>query len=154
MSKSTALLLVGLSVLAILFGYNYFFQPFSYLFTQDQLVLDQEQDPQPSEDPANLIISNLSDRQKINQLIALPVNLDKFSAPEQEEYRPWLNSNFPGFITIFGDRVSKVQVNILQSVINQTDIPVWLAVDHEGGSANDYRERVLVSLTVGKIFVI
>lgn len=137
MNRSTIIFITILSAVAVLLGYNYFFQPFS-------------RTEEPDSTQVNVIVekvinspdSNLSTEQKITQLIALPVTLTRDElASDSGSLDPsleWIRDNQPGFVTIFGEKISTQSAQINIKLINQEydsfgRYPL-IAVDHEGGS--------------------
>ena len=137
------LLILFLTFLAVVLGYNYFYRPFADLAYEINQSLSPS--PSPTVSPSSLELSQVeswSPRQKILQLIAVPLTLADEKSPTSASpsskvatTMSWITTQNPGVITIFGDNIAAAQVTELSSHLkNATQLQPALAVDHEGGS--------------------
>lgn len=152
MKKSTLGLVIILTLLAILLGWNYFKHPFA---TSNQAAVTTTPAPdttaQPVAGSSNLATSD----QKIAALIAYPVVIPNLESTDHTATRSatvaaavtggdtflqdlaWIGQHHPGVITLFG---SKISTSSAQTAIAQIkaqyppDQPPLFAVDHEGGT--------------------
>ena len=119
--------IILLAFTAILLGYNYFTRPFEVKEiekndTTIQEVVDVKKTKQE-------IFTDLSSREKILQMVALPVVVtEELEVPSTKN----------GFFTLFGDEIS---INLAKDTINNLkqknqihELTPFIAVDHEGGS--------------------
>lgn len=119
--------IILLAFTAILLGYNYFARPFEVKElekndTTIQEVVDVKKTKQE-------IFTDLSPREKILQMVALPVVVtEELEVPETKN----------GFFTLFGDEISmdlaKDTINNLKQKNQIHELTPFIAVDHEGGS--------------------
>lgn len=127
----TYLLMFFLLILAVLSGYNYFYQPFADL---SPVVNDQTQltetvtEPQVEVNTVDLVFSSLSPESKIALLLAQPADLSsglEFSSLDT------------GYITIFGSDLDKERVSFFINQLKQqrssSQLKLGVLVDHEGG---------------------
>jgi beta-N-acetylhexosaminidase len=90
----------------------------------------------------------LTAREQVAQLLALPItvtsNVGGLSALNSSEELPtissdidWISDHQPGFVTLFGRNISTesatLQVSQIREVSPASGLPIWIAVDHEGG---------------------
>lgn len=135
-NTSTKAFILFLTAMVVLLAFNFFKKPFAKNFVQtetDNLVPT----PTPLPDQSLLLWETMDAKQKILQLIALPVVLDK-NNDNTSELASWLAKHPVGIITLFGN---KLDASLAQQAISQlratyqANIPQPLiAVDHEGGS--------------------
>lgn len=131
-NKSTATFIVVLGLIALVLGYNYFARPFSKLAERKATNNAVAASPAPSQNQTTKQIDELTDAQKITQLIAAPYNVASDSAR-----LAWITTNQPGFVTLFGQKIDASMAADAVTEIKQTRslaTPVWIAVDHEGGT--------------------
>ena len=158
MTNSTRILVIVLSILVVLTGFNYFFQPFAKF--QTNLVANQQESanstdtsspqisPVTTQDRVETYIKDLSLKQKIAQLMALPVSLNSgvsttvatASAESDlnlEEQLAIIAQYKPGFVILFGQQLDFKSVSGVISRIKGVypqDYPApVIMVDHEGG---------------------
>lgn len=158
MTNSTRILVIVLSILVVLTGFNYFFQPFAKF--QTNLITNRQESanstdadstqisPVVSQDKVETYLKNLSLKQKVAQLLVLPITLNSSvsAAVATASAEPNLNLKEqldvideykPGFIILFGQQLDFKSVS---GVINQIKglypqdypAPVFM-IDHEGG---------------------
>jgi len=144
MRRNTVITILILMCLAGLLGYNYIFEPFAA--TQSDSAASQISElpstPEPLsiEEQAAQLVASMSARQKVEQMVAVPLEITN-SAPGQSQQGSTF-SGTPGFATIFGSQLNAssaaAQIQDWQSrhqlMINDTTIPLAIAVDHEGGT--------------------
>lgn len=148
----TRLLIVILTVIAALFAYLYFKNAGTYQEPPQSGVLAENT-------PAPIPIIELTPRQKVAQLLAVPLLLpddlparDNPVEPEQSEATPagntnpeptlsrwqWLVAQQPGIIIYYGQSISQQEASAAQQALRsnfqQAPYQPLLAVDHEGGS--------------------
>lgn len=141
------LLIVCLALLAAFLAYNYFKQPFLKYFPE-QLIDDPVDLPEEQEQ--ELSFADLSAREKISQMLMLPLvieheissedsNADSTNNDinlEENETLKLLIEHKPGFIIYFGEDISYAAAKKYQSFLldhfESKFLPL-LAVDHEGG---------------------
>lgn len=128
--------MVFLVLLALALGFNYFQQPFLERFEkagEDFLQNQVETQISPSLTPKQMRFEKMSTREKILQVLTVPVTLGE----ESEEKISWFQANKPGFIIFFGNQISQSvaekEIKEIQAPFSDSDIPPLLAVDHEGG---------------------
>lgn len=133
-SKSTLLVMLVLTLLAVLLGYNYYFKPFAYLAAEQTEPLPS---PGPEPESTLLVTANLTPEEKIALLLALPVTITDDSLDASSS--AWLAQTQPGFVTLFGTRVSTTSAQAviaeIKAAAQPTDLPISIVVDHEGGTA-------------------
>lgn len=141
----TIALLVGLVFLALGVGYfrfvigpkiNQAIVPLATPNVQTQPVADDTQHATASAEVMG-IIGEMNPRQRVAQLLAFPVITVNSSSPVASASSNWVKGEQPGFVTIFGNRISsnsaKLAVNELKT-ISSSSVPLAIAVDHEGGA--------------------
>lgn len=127
MSRNTIVLIVVLTIVAGLLGWNYVAKPFSQL---PLTSLDQDQtDAQPSSQSAPPSIA-----QQVDTVLALPLDLDSQTGMVSAETWQWLEQSQPAVITVFGEAVSQSQMVEVRRQLASRLLTAALAVDHEGGS--------------------
>ncbi|MEN8253770.1 MAG: glycoside hydrolase family 3 N-terminal domain-containing protein [Patescibacteria group bacterium] len=138
MNKQTLFFILFLSFLAALLGYNYFARPFENLserFASPQVTENFDVVEELSLEEK--LLSELTTKEKIAQLIAFSVVLEKPVDTKQlaASNSAWIKDNNPGFITLFGSSIVKQQAKDFKSKINNSEskIKIHLVVDHEGG---------------------
>lgn len=138
MAKTTAALILFLTGLTILLGYNYFARPFADwgVETLEEIEEIDEQEPVlTGADLAKQLVASMSPQEKIWQLIAVPVVLGDLEADDLVAELEEGLGVAPRVVTIFGSEVSVEQVRQLDQVLSEKlSQPAWLLVDHEGGS--------------------
>jgi beta-N-acetylhexosaminidase len=115
--------------------------------------------PSPTVVPSNELsvedeLNTLSPKEKVSQLISAPLSLSSVrtvaaspsAAPltnqnTLEKSMRWIQKNKPGFVTLFGQKISSSSAQAIIEEIQQTDsvstisaVPILIAVDHEGGT--------------------
>lgn len=135
---STKIFIFTLLVVAALSGYNYFKKPFLQRFAQfeeqmEAIVL-------PEQDPIQRVLDELSPREKVLQMISLPVLLSDPEASVSAELA-WVQANQPGFVGLFGSNLTMEEVTefVGQAKQSNKDYAPLIAVDHEGGSVQRLR---------------
>ncbi len=132
--------IILLALAAGLLGYNYFYRPFEVAQTNDIQMGDKN--PEINEQIKNTpeyILSKLSTQEKVSQLIASPVVVSEYFAPEEQASdSAQLSEMKTGFYTLFGKEISATQaqevildIRAQNAVLN---VRPYIAVDHEGGS--------------------
>jgi beta-N-acetylhexosaminidase len=126
-------LIFFLAFLASFLAFNYFKRPFLKYFpepvveeVEKELVEDRE-----------LSVEVLSPKEKISQMLALPLLLDNEISVEEDQNLTFLEQYQPGFIIYFGEQISvdtayQYQKN-LSEIYTENKILPLIAVDHEGG---------------------
>ncbi len=137
------IILLGLAT--ILLGYNYFYRPFESTGTENlQNGSENAEVNEQTIKTPEYILSQLSTREKISQLISTPIEVNEYSAitndttdatASDEAQAPQLQT---GFYTLFGKEISSVQAKKVINEIEQSNtilnLQPLVAVDHEGGS--------------------
>jgi beta-N-acetylhexosaminidase len=127
-------LIILLTLLASFLAYNYFKQPFLKYFPEPAV---EEFGKGSVEEIESSSIKDLSTREKISQMLALPLLLDNEVGVEDEETLRLLKEYQPGFIIYFGEEVNfntaKAYQDSLLEIFEEGGILPLLAVDHEGG---------------------
>ena len=147
MSKSTLVAIIALSVVALATGYNYFFQP---LASVAQPEVTAAPAPSPTLTPSQAQLAALSPRERVLQILAVPLEVPTSAIPATPststssatplvaavaEDREWIAANRPGTVVLFGTRISTSSAQqLIQELDQQPGLPVWVAVDHEGGT--------------------
>lgn len=133
-------LIVFLAVLAAFLAYNYFAQPFLKFFPEPVIEIIPESS---KESETKIVFENLTTREKISQMLMLPLLLDDEADEnveinvEENEPLKLIIQHQPGFIIYFGEEINydtaeKYQAKINESFTEDQILPL-LAVDHEGG---------------------
>lgn len=140
---STKIIIFLLLIGAILSGYNYFKRPFLQRLAQNEQPAEQDQQL----DPRQQALAELSNKEKIMQLIALPVVLDE-ATPSASAQLAWIEANDPGFVTLFGSNLSAETVTDFTSNLAKlsTAQKPLVAVDHEGGTVQRLRGKGFTAL--------
>lgn len=130
---STKLLILFLLIMAALSGYNYFQTPFLKRFQQVEEIV--EDSTEPEKDLAAIALDSLSTKEKVEQLISLPVVLGDEEASTAAQLA-WLTKHQPGFIALFGDNITLTEASSFTDQLDALDLDYapLVAVDHEGGS--------------------
>jgi beta-N-acetylhexosaminidase len=127
-------LIILLTLLASFLAYNYFQQPFLKYFPEPVV---EEFDKESVEEVELSSIKDLSTREKISQMLALPLLLDNKMGIEDKETLKLLKEYQPGFIVYFGEEVSfntaKAYQDSLLEIFEEDGVLPLIAVDHEGG---------------------
>lgn len=127
----TPWLIVLLSALTVLLGFNYKFRPW------DKPVIP-EQGPVVEVSPSPTPARQLSSAEQVGQVLAFPLVVDGGSvlASDSAELAS-LEQIKPGVVTIFGSNISVEELADARRRLaaSSAEWPVWpiLAVDHEGG---------------------
>lgn len=133
-------LIVFLAVLTAFLAYNYFAQPFLKFFPEPVIEIIPESS---KESETKIVFENLTTREKISQMLMLPLLLDDEADEnveinvEENEPLKLIIQHQPGFIIYFGEEINydtaeKYQAKINESFTEDQILPL-LAVDHEGG---------------------
>lgn len=153
MTKQSTLLVLILTILAVLLGYNYFFKPFANKLINQQAATDTENQDQVLQLPKNEVsVDSLDTRSKILQMLMVPVLVDNSFADSlvasKSAQIQWVETNNPGFAIIFGSNISmqSLQNTVLYTSGANKDLPVKIAVDHEGGSVQRLKGDGFTSL--------
>jgi len=143
----TRLLIIILLVLTVASGYNYFKKPFIDLREKSASLLTIS--PTPSLLPAATStqtqnqLDQLTDQEKVWQLLAVPLTLNENSLLSGDQATPsaqleLISQAKPGFVLLYGDQVDALSVKKVIEQIRQSypvDYPQpVIMVDHEGGS--------------------
>jgi len=127
-------LIILLSLLAAFLAYNYFKQPFLKYFPEPVI---EELVEQSTEDAKLLSIENLSTRDKLSQMLALPLLIDNDVSVVENEDLALLKDYQVGFIVYFGEKINfdtaKEYQEYLLKIYEENEILPLIAVDHEGG---------------------
>jgi len=128
------ILIVFLFFLAGFLAYNYFEQPFLKYFPEP--VIDQPTEG-VEETEQNLDLPELSTREKLTQMLMLPLVLDNEQDPADNDNLALIQEYQPGFVVYFGEEIDfatakKYQESLLDGNNKKVVLPL-LAVDHEGG---------------------
>lgn len=130
--------LLGFGV--VLLSLNFFFRPLDMLFPAPASMGDESQDitmmdPEPTPDPIADWMAQLSDQEKIDQLLVLPYTIDTTSTVSADPL--WSADVKPGFIALFGSQVDIIRASQSISKLKFGQDPskpaAAFAVDHEGG---------------------
>jgi beta-N-acetylhexosaminidase len=140
-NKSTLTFILLLCILAGLLGYNYFAKPFAHLNSKIVSDLTTTPSPVPEANDKPQPFKNLTDQQKISQLLAVPLTIsstkNSTDNATSSAMLDWISANQPGLVTLFGQNIDR---NTAQTTIaklkknNSLTTPLWIAVDHEGGT--------------------
>ncbi|HEX7018320.1 MAG TPA: glycoside hydrolase family 3 N-terminal domain-containing protein [Patescibacteria group bacterium] len=135
MSRSTLLFIFFLGLCALLLGYNYYVQPFKDLFNPEPAA-QVEVEPEDTLSAADQLLTQLSTTEKVWQVLAVPYTVSASPSASLED----IVARKPGMITLFGDRIGTESAMAVREQIAAGDrgerrdqLPIWLAVDHEGG---------------------
>lgn len=156
MTKQSFLLVFFLLILALLLGFNYFFKPFAYL-AQNQAASTEIEEPtdEPQLSKTEEIVATLTPRQRITQLLAVPLTVNQTIAnpilATQSAQLTWIQENNPGAVVLFGNNVSTAAAATAISLLSSNEVTSsnestpsnelapFIAVDHEGGTVQRLR---------------
>lgn len=130
-SRSTAVLIVGLALIAGLLGWNYVARPFSQV---------EESSPvQASPSPLSSLeqrMRALSTEEKIHLMMVAPVTVSNSASASAD--LAWINEHQPGAVILFGTQISsssaKKAVTAIEAAYTAAQYSPLIAVDHEGGT--------------------
>lgn len=131
---TTKLLIFILFILALISAYNYFEKPF---FKELNQSVDVATNPTPT--PPKIIKKELNTRDKIAQLIMVPLDIDELEKDSTNSARMlrFIEDYDPGFVLYFGEKVSTDSAILATEAVydsfGETDYFPLIAVDHEGG---------------------
>lgn len=140
-SKSTLIVILLLTFLAAVTGWNYLKRPFAE-------VANTQVSPTPSpittEDSSltatDVMLAGLTPQQKVAAILAFPISLTASPSAVYATDLAWIAEHKPGAVTIFGSSVSQAQVETLRqdlldaySSSDSASSEPLLVVDHEGG---------------------
>lgn len=131
---TTKLLIFFLFILTLISAYNYFKKPF---FKQPNQAT--EITPTFTPTPTKTLKKELTTKDKITQLIAVPVDLNELEEESSSSARilRFIEDYDPGLIVYFGEKISTQSALLAKEVIydsfSETDYLPLIAVDHEGG---------------------
>lgn len=151
MTKQSFWLICLLVLFVLLFGYNYTQKPFENLgknITASQVEKESlEAEVIPVKTTVDEIMAAMSPRQKITQLLAVPLTIqESFADPSvatSSSQLQWIQQANPGSVVIFGSKVSTKAATVAIQEAHQPQLPViesdfsltpLVAVDHEGGT--------------------
>lgn len=122
MKWPTFLLVFALSLMAVILGYNYFFEPLAFLSPSPTPNIVSQTN---STGPADL----LTKEEKIAQLLALPI----IASQGGEIQKPEVNF---GFYTLFGSQIATASAQKTTTQLKNLAFKIkpLIAVDHEGGT--------------------
>jgi len=128
------LLIIFLLILASFLAYNYFKQPFLKYFPEP--VVEQAMEL-AEENKQDLVFTELTPKEKISQMLMLPLLLDNDLDLEDNENLTMIKQYNPGFVIYFGEEINyetakRYQEDLLEKTDNEVILPL-LVVDHEGG---------------------
>jgi beta-N-acetylhexosaminidase len=140
-NKSTSIFIIVLAITAVLLGYNYFKKPIYNKLEQRAIAERAELTPEPVQDSESVEENNFFDqmtaKQKIIQLIAMPINInDKNQLGKEAKEIEWIKNNQPGIVIFFGEEINNETAAQTITLIKDNTlnmIPLLFAVDHEGG---------------------
>ncbi|MFA6814412.1 MAG: glycoside hydrolase family 3 protein [Candidatus Pacebacteria bacterium] len=132
-------LIIFLAILAGFLAYNYFKQPFLKYFPEPTIEQPAELAEEKKQD---LSFAELTTKEKISQMLMLPLLLANDLDPEENEDLALIKKYNPGFIIYFGEEIDyetakKYQESLLDKVGEKQILPL-LAVDHEGGQVQRF----------------
>lgn len=132
-------LIIFLAILAGFLAYNYFKQPFLKYFPEPTIEQSAEL---AEEKKQELSFTELTTKEKISQMLMLPLLLDNNLDPEENENLALIKQYNPGFIIYFGEEVNyetaeKYQKNLLKENAEKQISPL-IVVDHEGGQVQRF----------------
>lgn len=142
MPKSTTVLIFVLFLLMVLMGYNYFARPFGTDDQSQMAAVEQNQvsdSASLSQEEANRRwhLADLTPEQRVGQLLVVPITLNDTAASDAAALAPWLALE-PAGVLLFGDDISVLQTKAFVGEMRQQtppdNIPLFLSVDHEGGT--------------------
>lgn len=133
---TTKLLIFFLFVLVLISAYNYFQKPF---FKDSDETVSQNLAPSPTPKPSKNPKKELNNKEKIAQLLAVPLDLNELEEDSSASARilRFIEDNDPGFVLYFGDRISTESAALATAKVDgfftTSDYLPLIAVDHEGG---------------------
>lgn len=134
--QRTLLFIVLLTVLAVAFGYNYFFQPFKNLEWGQPPLAQVTPTPEPealtSED---VLFESLTPHDRLAQLFVFPLTWPNDVASDSASLA-WIRDHRPGFVTLFGNGLTAEETTqLIQEIRAPYDatLSAMIMVDHEGG---------------------
>lgn len=144
MNKQTLIFIVLLTIVVVLLGINFYTTPVMKKIQKvenEGYNLTATPEPTPEEtkiDPMDELLNQLSDRQKVAQLIAYPVDAGELISNSKAML---MSKNLfeyqPGIITFLGQDISTESARLAVSKIDQIfadrELKPLIAVDHEGG---------------------
>lgn len=120
--------------MTLISAYNYFKKPF---FKESNQFADTISTPTPT--PPKVTKKELSTKDKIAQLIMVPLDIDELEKDSTNSARMlrFIEDYDPGFVLYFGEKVSSDSAILATEAIydsfSETDYFPLIAVDHEGG---------------------
>jgi len=132
MTRNSLILIVVLSVVAILLGYNYFYKPFAKLNLPE--IGQTEVEPAATPSPEDLIrsqVSKMSSGELAKELLAVAIDSDQDQTSSSSASQ-WVAEANPGFVILFGTQISTESARTV--IDSWQPAESWLMVDHEGGS--------------------
>lgn len=132
---TTKLLIFFLFVLTLISAYNYFKKPF---FKELSKSTELESTPLPT--PTKVLKKELNVKDKIAQLMAVPIDLNELEKESSSSTRMlrFIEDYDPGLVVYFGEKISTTSALLAKEIIydsfSETDYLPLIAVDHEGGS--------------------
>jgi len=130
-------LIIFLTIIAAFLAYNYFAQPFVDYFPELETPVEVDQKSNQLEKAS---FENLTARQKVAQLLMVPLLIDE-AADDQatpSSQLTWIADNQPGGVIYFGEEISfaaaQGQSEDLEAVFSADQFQPLIAVDHEGGT--------------------
>ena len=128
------ILIIFLFCVAGFLAYNYYKQPFLKYFPEP--VVEQTAEITAETEP-KLDLADLTAREKLSQMLMLPLLLDNEQSPEENENLALIQEYQPGFVIYFGEEIDfqtakKYQKSLIDQDNKEIIVPL-LAVDHEGG---------------------
>lgn len=141
MPKQTQIFVLLLTIVVVLMGINYYTTPI--LDRIDQVknkTTEVKPRPEPGLSPEQDLLNRLSNKQKLAQLIAYPVEIEQLesTATPSSDKQQNLAELEPGIITLFGQKIStesaELAVQKIRDLFENKPTQPFLAVDHEGGS--------------------
>lgn len=132
---TTKLLIFFLFVLTLISAYNYFKKPF---FKELSKSTELESTPLPT--PTKVLKKELDVKDKIAQLMAVPIDLNELEKESSSSTRMlrFIEDYDPGLVVYFGEKISTTSALLAKEIIydsfSETDYLPLIAVDHEGGS--------------------
>lgn len=141
----TKIFIALLGMIAVVLGYNYFFQPFAYLAQPIPLSPQLTATPQPATQPmvatasatydAAAAVAALTPRARVALLFAAPLHV----TPIDQAMVQFVAQNQPGIVTLFGSEISSQSARLAIGMTQQATAGASMraplvAVDHEGGS--------------------
>lgn len=145
-SWGVRILVIVLTFLAVLSGYNYFFQPAAnspWFGVPGKPEVQVTPSPVQGDDQ---LVNSLSSREKILQILAVPVTVGVGSTTTPGEIPQstldWLSANQPGTVVVFGTNISTTSAQLMQKQLvtayASAQLEPLVAVDHEGGAVSRF----------------